>query len=157
MLKRTFDFCCSFLGLILLFPLFVILLFLIKLEDPDLPVFFKQVRVGRGGEVFTMYKFRSMRQNPDFAHTFVTTADDPRITKIGVLIRRWKLDELPELYNVVIGDMSLVGPRPDVQEYADLLTGKYKCILYLRPGITGPASLKYSNEEYLLSTVKNPE
>jgi lipopolysaccharide/colanic/teichoic acid biosynthesis glycosyltransferase len=118
------------------------------------PVLFTQPRVGRGGRVFRIKKFRTMahpaEENP------VTTANDPRITPVGRHLRRWKLDELPQLWNVLTGDMSLVGPRPDVPGYADRLTGADREVLALRPGITGPATLRYRNEEELLAGVSDP-
>lgn len=119
------------------------------------PVFYKQKRVGRYGRMFVMYKFRSMH---NFSKgTTITTKNDKRITPFGSYLRRKKLDELPELWNVLTGDMSFVGPRPDVPGYADKLKGEDRKILELKPGITGPASLKYAREEEILSKVDNPE
>ena len=121
---------------------------------PGGPIIFKQQRVGRNGKLFTMYKFRSMK----VAHSgsSISVAGESRITPLGAVLRKYKLDELPELWNVLIGDMSFVGPRPDVPGYADLLKGRDRDILKLRPGITGPASLKYRNEEQILAQVEDP-
>jgi lipopolysaccharide/colanic/teichoic acid biosynthesis glycosyltransferase len=118
-------------------------------------VFFLQKRVGKDGRLFTIIKFRTMMVN-DGKNT-VTAVNDLRITRLGGFLRKWKLDELPELINIVLGEMSFVGPRPDVPGYADKLTGNDRKILSLRPGITGPASLKYYNEEEILAGVENPK
>jgi len=155
MLKRLFDFMSSLIGLVLLFPLMLIISILIKLDSIG-PVFFKQKRVGKDGKLFTMIKFRSMSVVQE-SNSTVSVKGDARITKIGAFLRKFKLDELPELWNVLIGQMSLVGPRPDVEGFADELKGDDRLILELRPGITGPASLKYANEEELLSQKSNPE
>lgn len=141
-------------GLLLLWPLFIIVAILIKVKMPGGPVLFKQKRVGRYGKLFTMYKFRSMTVS--HSGSSVSVAGEARITPLGATLRRSKLDELPELWNVMIGEMSIVGPRPDVPGYADKLQGDDRRILELRPGITGPASLKYRNEEELLAKVENP-
>lgn len=121
---------------------------------PGGPVFFTQKRVGRNGKLFTMYKFRSMTVS--HSGSSISVAGESRITPFGAKLRKYKIDELPELWNVLIGDMSFVGPRPDVPGYADMLKGEDRDILKLRPGITGPASLKYRNEEELLSHVDDP-
>ena len=118
------------------------------------PVIFRQRRVGRNGRLFTMYKFRSMTVN--HSGSSVSVAGESRITPLGAKLRKYKLDELPELWNVLKGDMSLVGPRPDVPGYADRLQGEDRLVLKLRPGITGPASLKYANEEEILAQVADP-
>ena len=122
---------------------------------PDGPIIFKQRRVGLNGKLFTMYKFRTMTVNHDGSS--VSVAGESRITPLGQVLRKYKLDELPELWNVFIGDMSFVGPRPDVPGYADVLVGTDRDVLKLRPGITGPASLKYANEEEILAKVENPK
>ena len=122
---------------------------------PSGPVIFKQKRVGQHGRIFTMYKFRSMTVN--HSGSFVSVQGESRITPLGAVLRKYKLDELPELCNVLIGDMSFVGPRPDVPGYADKLTGDDRKILLLKPGITGPASLKYRNEEELLAEQEDPQ
>jgi lipopolysaccharide/colanic/teichoic acid biosynthesis glycosyltransferase len=120
--------------------------------------FFVQKRVGRFGKIFNVYKLKTMSSVcVESLSETVTTSTDVRITKLGKYLRRFKIDELPQLYNVLIGDMSFVGPRPDVPGYADLLTGDDRIVLSVRPGITGPASLKYKNEEYILSEQKNPQ
>ena len=153
-LKRVFDSIMSLLGLIVLCPILILIGLLIKMKMPNGPIFFKQKRVGRYGKLFTMYKFRSMTT----CHTgsSISIKGETRITPLGAKLRKYKLDELPELWNIFIGDMSFVGPRPDVPGYADNLKGEEKKILKLRPGLTGPASLKYSNEEEILSKVDNP-
>lgn len=154
-LKFLFDRFVSLIGLLFLWPVFVSVAVLIRCKMPGGPVFFTQKRVGRNGKLFTIYKFRSMT----ILHSgsSVSVAGESRITPLGAVLRKYKLDELPELWNVLIGDMSFVGPRPDVPGYADLLTGNDRRILELRPGITGPASLKYRDEEKLLATVENPQ
>ncbi len=155
MAKFIFDRLFSLIGIILLFPVFIVISILIKIKMADGPVLFTQKRIGKNGCEFTMYKFRTM-----IAHhngSSVSVAGENRITPLGKILRKYKLDELPELYNVLIGDMSFVGPRPDVPGYADKLKGQDRNILNLRPGITGPASLKYRNEEFILSSVDNPQ
>lgn len=155
MSKRLFDIVFSFLGLVLLLPLLVAVAFLIKLRMPGGPIFYRQQRVGRYGELFTMVKFRSMQVGSDASS--VSVSGEARITPLGAKLRKWKLDELPELWNVLKGEMSFVGPRPDVPGYADKLQGEDRVILELRPGITGPASLKYRDEEVILAGVANPQ
>lgn len=150
-LKYLFDRLVSFLGLIILLPVLVIVAILVKVKMPGGPVFFSQRRVGRNGRLFTMHKFRTMTM--DHGGSSVSVAGESRITPLGAKLRKYKLDELPELWNVLIGDMSFVGPRPDVPGYADALVGEEREVLQLRPGITGPASLKYRNEEELLARV----
>jgi lipopolysaccharide/colanic/teichoic acid biosynthesis glycosyltransferase len=153
--KFIFDRTWGFLGLLLLWPVMVVVAILIKVKMPGGPVLFTQKRVGRHGRLFTMHKFRSMT----VAHhgSSVSVAGEARITPLGATLRRYKLDELPELWDVLIGNMSFVGPRPDVPGYADLLQGEARRILELRPGVTGPASLKYRDEEDLLAKVDNPQ
>ncbi|MBQ9340569.1 MAG: sugar transferase [Paludibacteraceae bacterium] len=155
MIKYIFDRLTAFFGLLFLWPVLLVVAALIKLKMPDGPVFFCQQRVGRHGRLFLMYKFRTM--NINHGGSSVSVAGESRITPLGKTLRKYKLDELPELWNVFIGDMSFVGPRPDVPGYADMLTGENRDILLLRPGITGPASLKYRNEEELLATVPDPQ
>ena len=144
-LKWIFDRVASLLGLLVLWPVLLVVAILIRVKMPGGPVIFRQKRVGRHGRLFTMYKFRSMT----VAHggSSVSVAGESRITPLGAKLRKYKLDELPELWNVLIGDMSFVGPRPDVPGYADRLQGENRRMLELRPGITGPASLKYRDEE----------
>lgn len=145
----------AFIGLGLLWPVLAGVAVAIKVRMPGGPVIFKQKRVGRNGQLFTMYKFRSMTVN--HGGSSVSVAGESRITPLGAKLRRYKLDELPELWNVLIGDMSFVGPRPDVPGYADQLSGDDREVLRLRPGITGPASLKYRDEEELLSRQDDPQ
>ena len=154
-LKWIFDRVVSFIGLLMLWPVMLMVAVLIRRKMPGGPVIFTQKRVGQGGKLFTMYKFRSMT----VAHSgsSVSVAGESRITPLGAKLRKYKLDELPELWNVLVGDMSFVGPRPDVPGYADQLKGEDRDILKLKPGITGPASLKYRNEEELLAAVENPQ
>ena len=153
-MKRLFDFITSLIGLIVLVPIFIIVSLLVKISSVG-PVFFVQKRIGKNGKIFQMIKFRSMYviQN---STSNISVKGDVRITKIGAFLRKLKLDELPELWNVLKGDMSLVGPRPDVCGYADNLIGEDRKILELRPGITGVASLKYYNEEDVLAAQSNP-
>ena len=157
-LKYIFDRLVSLIGLLILWPVFIIVAILIKLKMPGGPVLFVQDRVGRHGKLFKVHKFRSMtmRKETD-AVTGVAAAETARITPLGEKLRKYKLDELPELWDVLIGKMSFVGPRPDVPGYADQLQGDDREILKLRPGITGPASLKYRNEEDILASVDNPQ
>lgn len=150
-LKFIFDRVVSFIGLIILSPVILVVAILIAIKMPGGPVFFTQKRVGRNGRLFTMFKFRTMTVNHDGSS--VSVAGESRITPLGAKLRKYKLDELPELWNVLIGDMSFVGPRPDVPGYADLLVGEDREVLKLRPGITGPATLKYRDEEEILARV----
>jgi len=157
-LKYIFDRLVSLIGLLVLWPVLFIVAILIKVKMPGGPVFFIQKRVGRHGKLFKVHKFRSMtvRKETD-AVTGVAAAETARITPLGEKLRKFKLDELPELWDVLIGKMSFVGPRPDIPGYADQLQGEDREILKLRPGITGPASLKYRNEEDILASVDNPQ
>jgi len=154
MIKRMFDIYFSFFGLVIFSPLLFLLALLIKINMPDGPVIFKQKRVGRHGKLFTIYKFRTMTMN--HSGSSITISGESRITPLGAKLRKYKLDELPELWNVLVGEMSFVGPRPDVPGFADKLTGEERKILEIRPGITGPASLKYVNEEELLARQNDP-
>jgi lipopolysaccharide/colanic/teichoic acid biosynthesis glycosyltransferase len=154
-LKNIFDRILSGVGLLLLLPILLFIAILIKIKMPDGPVIFKQKRVGQHGRLFIMFKFRTMIIHHHGSPISVT--GESRITSLGALLRKYKIDELPELWNVLIGDMSFVGPRPDVSGYADKLTGEARRILHLRPGITGPSSLKYANEEKILSLVSDPQ
>jgi len=154
MAKRIFDILFSIIGLIFFSPCFLLVSILIKVDSKG-PVFFLQERVGRNGVLFKIIKFRSMITDQNYNST-ITTANDNRITKIGKIIRKLKIDELPELLNVLIGNMSFVGPRPDVPGYADLLVLEDKLILKLKPGITSLASIKYANEEEILASVEDP-
>ncbi|MBD5356343.1 MAG: sugar transferase [Bacteroides sp.] len=154
-LKNLFDRLMALIGLLVLSPVLLIVAILIKIKMPGGPVIFKQKRVGRNGKLFTMYKFRSMTVG--HGGSSVSVAGESRITPLGAKLRKYKLDELPELWNVLIGDMSFVGPRPDVPGYADQLKGDAREVLRLRPGITGPASLKYRDEEELLALQSDPQ
>jgi len=153
-IKYIFDRLVALIGLLFLWPLLIILAILIKVKMSGGPAFFTQKRVGQHGRLFTMHKFRSMAVSHD--DSSVSVAGEARITSFGATLRKYKLDELPELWDVLIGNMSFVGPRPDVPGYADMLTGNDRRMLELRPGITGPASLKYRDEEELLAQVDNP-
>ena len=155
MIKWILDRVAAFFGLLLIWPLLVVVAVAIKIEMPDEPVFFRQKRVGQHGSLFTLVKFRTMK--PYNEGTYVSVVGDYRITPLGAFLRKYKIDELPELWNVLIGDMSFVGPRPDVPGYADKLQGENRCILELKPGITGPATLKYRNEEELLAAQSDPQ
>ena len=152
-LKWIFDRLVSFFGLLILWPLLVIIAILVKVKMPGGPAFFTQKRVGKNGRLFTLFKFRTMINATNKAWSSVSVAGESRITPLGAKLRKYKLDELPELWNVLIGDMSFVGPRPDVPGYADALTGDDREVLNLRPGITGPASLKYRDGEDILARV----
>ena len=154
-LKCIFDRIGSLFGLIVSAPLLLIVAILIKIKMSGGPVIFKQQRVGKDGKLFTIYKFRTML----VAHnqSSISVAGEKRITPLGEKLRRYKIDELPELWNILKGEMSFVGPRPDVPGYADCLEGDDRRMLALRPGITGPASLKYRDEEYLLAQQPNPQ
>lgn len=154
MLKYLFDRIVSFFGLFFLWPILIVIALIIRVKMPGGPVIFKQRRVGKDAKLFTMYKFRTMMVT--HSGSSVSVAGESRITPFGAILRKYKLDELPELWNVLIGDMSFVGPRPDVPGYADKLRGEDRLILKLRPGITGPASLKYRNEEEILALVEDP-
>ena len=154
-LKICFDRLAALGGLLLLWPVLLVCAILIRIKMPGGPVIFKQRRVGQYGQLFTMYKFRTMKVN--HSGSTVSVQGESRITPLGAKLRKYKLDELPELWNVLIGDMSLVGPRPDVPGYADKLEGEDRRILLLKPGITGVASLKYRNEEELLAEQNDPQ
>lgn len=146
--KRVFDFVASFFGLLFLWPVLLIVAILIKIKMPGGPALFVQKRVGKDGKLFTCHKFRSMTVNHN--GSTVSVAGDSRITPFGATLRHYKLDELPGLWDVLIGNMSFVGPRPDVPGYADKLQGDDRDVLKLRPGITGPATLKYRLEDEMI-------
>ena len=153
-IKRGFDLVLAVVGLFLLWPLILGCILLAR-YDTGLSGLFEQIRVGRHGKPIKIRKIRTMKPVPGM-DTTVTVVNDQRITRVGRFFRRWKLDELPQLWNVLIGDMSFVGPRPDVPGYADQLEGEQRSILQMRPGITGPATIKYTNEEALLGMVSDP-
>ena len=154
-LKRLLDFCISLFGLLFFSWLILITWFVASIATKS-NGFFIQKRIGKDGKLFTLIKIKTMKPL-DGIKTTVTTKNDVRITPFGEFLRKWKFDELPSLWNVLKGDMSLVGPRPDVPGYADKLEGFDRRILELRPGITGPATLKYANEEQLLESIDDPE
>ena len=151
--KRLFDMVCAALGLLVLSPVLLVCALLVGLTSPG-GVLFRQERVGKDGVPFTIYKFRSMRK--DNAGLKISTSGDSRITPVGRVLRKAKLDELPQLWNVLKGDMSFVGPRPEVREYTDLYTPEQRQVLLVRPGITGLASIRYRNENDLLSASADP-
>lgn len=155
-MKRVFDVMASGLGLLLLSPLFLIIAIWVKADSPG-PVFYRQTRVGRGNRDFRLFKFRSMRVGSDKKGLITVGGRDPRVTRSGYYIRKYKLDELPQLINVFTGDMSLVGPRPEVRKYVDLYTPQQLHVLDVRPGITDLASIRYRNENELLEQAANPE
>lgn len=155
-MKRLFDIFASGLGLLFLSPLFLVLAIWIKLDSPG-PVFYRQVRVGRGNKDFRIFKFRSMRVGADRQGLITVGGHDPRITRSGYFIRKYKLDEFPQLINVFIGDMSLVGPRPEVRKYVDMYTPEQMHVLDVRPGVTSLASIRYRNENELLDKAEDPD
>ena len=156
LLKRLFDVVASGCGLLVLSPLFLLLAVWIKLDSAG-PVFYRQTRVGRYNRDFRLYKFRSMRMGADRQGLITVGGHDPRITQSGYFIRKYKLDELPQLINVFIGDMSLVGPRPEVRKYVDMYTPEQLHVLDVRPGITDMASIRYRNENELLAQAADPD
>ncbi len=155
MIKYIFDRLASFFGLLFLLPFLLIVWVVIRIKMPDGSPLFKQERVGKNGKLFVMIKFRTMAAS--HSGDSVSVAGEERITPLGAFLRKYSIDELPELWNVLVGDMSFVGPRPDVPGYADKLQGEARKILALRPGITGPATLKYVNEGEILANVENPK
>lgn len=148
-IKWIFDRVVSLIGLLFLWPILLIIAILVKIKEPGGPILFRQKRIGKDGKRFTIVKFRSMRHKQKGSS--VSVAGETRITSFGEKLRHYKLDELPELWNVLVGDMSFVGPRPDVPGYANKLEGDDKRILNLRPGVTGPATMKYRNEEEVIA------
>lgn len=155
-MKRLFDIIASGIGLLVLSPLFLILAIWIKLDSKG-PVFYRQVRVGLHNKDFRIFKFRSMRVGADKGSLVTIGGRDPRITRSGYIIRKLKLDELPQLINVFVGDMSLVGPRPEVRHYVNYWTPEQMHVLDVRPGITDPASIKFRNENELMEQAEDPE
>ena len=151
-----FDVVMSGLGLLVLSPLFAVVAVWIKLDSPG-PVFYRQIRVGRNNRDFRLFKFRSMRVGSDSKGLITVGGHDPRVTRSGYFIRKYKLDELPQLINVLIGDMSLVGPRPEVRKYVDMYTPEQLHVLDVRPGITSLASIRYRNENELLDRAEDPD
>jgi lipopolysaccharide/colanic/teichoic acid biosynthesis glycosyltransferase len=155
-MKRFFDIVISFTTLVLLIPLMVVVATIIKLNSEG-PVFFKQERIGKGFRPFWIYKFRTMRKPANGNGSQVTVGNDPRITRVGWFLRQTKIDELPQLINILRGEMSFVGPRPEVSQYVQLYKQDYQEILTVRPGLTDLASLKYRDEAALLARATNPE
>jgi lipopolysaccharide/colanic/teichoic acid biosynthesis glycosyltransferase len=155
-IKRIFDFVCSTLGLIVLSPVLIVIAIKIKI-DSDGPVFFKQIRVGKMNKEFEILKFRTMVVDAEKLGRQITVGNDSRITKIGAFLRKYKLDELPQLINVFKGDMSLVGPRPEVPRYVELYSEEQRKVLEVRPGITDLASIRYRDENDLLGEAEDPD
>lgn len=153
---RFFDIIFSIMGLVILSPLFIVLYLLVRIESKG-GGFYSQERIGKNGKPFKLYKFRSMRIGSDKKGLITIGEKDDRITKTGFILRKYKLDELPQLWNVFIGDMSLVGPRPEVKKYTDLYTEEQKQVLHVRPGITDWASIKYVDENKILGESKTPD
>lgn len=156
MLKRLFDIIASLFGLLILSPLFILIALLIVLGS-GFPVFYLQIRVGKNNQDFKLFKFRTMRKDSDKKGLLTVGGRDPRVTSIGYYLRKFKLDELPQLFNVIIGTMSLVGPRPEVRKYVNLYTTEQQKVLQAKPGITDYASIEYFSENELLAQSNNPE
>ncbi|MEH1829408.1 MAG: sugar transferase [Nostoc sp.] len=156
MAKRIFDFFFALVGILILLPLFLTIAIWIKLDSPG-NVLFRQIRIGRFGREFSIYKFRTMVADAESRGKQITVAKDTRITRSGQFLRKYKLDELPQLFNVVKGEMSLVGPRPEVPKYVAYYTAEQRRVLEVLPGITDPASIKFRNESELLEDTANPE
>jgi len=154
--KRLLDIIVSLISIILLLPIFVVIAILIKLDTKG-PIFYIQQRVGRDFKKFGLYKFRTMVANADKIGPLVTKDRDPRITRVGYYLRKWKLDELPQFFNVLKGDMSLVGPRPEVERYIDLFRDEYKVILSIKPGITDYATIHFRDEEDIIAQFEDVE
>ncbi len=155
-MKRAFDIIASGLGLVCLSPLFAVLAVWIKCDSKG-PVFYRQVRVGKNNKDFRLFKFRSMRPDSDKLGLITVGGHDPRVTRSGYYIRKYKLDEFPQLINVFTGDMSLVGPRPEVRKYVDMYTDDQMRVLSVRPGITSLASIRYRNENEILAAAEDPD
>jgi len=155
-MKFAFDYLVAAMGLVLLSPVFLVVSILIKVDSSG-PVFFRQERIGKGFRPFLIYKFRTMVEDAIHRGTLITVGADPRITRVGRFLRRTKIDELPQLVNVIKGEMSLVGPRPEVMQYVEMFRNDYEEILQIRPGITDLASLKYQSESEWLSRFDHPE
>ena len=155
-MKRVFDVLFSFIGIIILLPVYIIISLLIIIDSKG-GILYKQERTGKGDEIFKVFKFRTMRPDSFSKGALTVGSRDPRITNVGYYLRKYKLDELPQLFNVLFGDMSFVGPRPEVKKYTDLYNTAQKKVLTVRPGITDYASIKFRNENDLLSVSDNPE
>lgn len=155
-LIRCFDICASLFGILFFLPLFAITALVIRVKDGK-PILFKQARVGKKGKIFKIFKYRTMKVNQEVGSSQITIGEDDRITRTGQKLRKLKIDELPQLFNVLRGEMSFVGPRPEVKKYVDLYDDLQKCILKIRPGITELASLKYYDESEILGESEDPE
>jgi lipopolysaccharide/colanic/teichoic acid biosynthesis glycosyltransferase len=155
MIKRIFDFMSSFFFLLFFFPFFLLLSILIKIDSKG-PIFFTQIRVGKNNKDFLLLKFRTMKVAQENL-SLITVGNDNRITNIGNFLRKYKLDELPQLINILKGEMSVVGPRPEVRKYVDMYSSSQLEVLSVKPGLTDPSSIKFSNESELLGTAANPE
>lgn len=156
MLKRLFDIVCSLIGVIVLLPIFIVLALFIVLDSRG-GVFYRQVRVGKNNKDFFLLKFRTMQTGADKKGLLTVGSKDSRVTRVGYYLRKYKLDELPQLFNVLFGSMSLVGPRPEVRKYVDLYNTEQQKVLLAKPGITDYASIEYSNENEILAKAANPE
>ncbi len=156
MLKRLFDIVVSVTAIVLLLPLFIVIALWIVFDSKG-GIFYIQQRIGKNGKPFGLYKFRTMHPQSDKKGLLTVGGKDPRVTRAGYWLRRYKLDELPQLFNVLKGDMSLVGPRPEVKKYTDLYTGEQRRVLSVKPGITDYASIEYADENEILAKSENPE
>lgn len=156
MLKRAFDIVCSFIGIIILLPIFIVITLLIILDSRG-GIFYRQVRVGKNNKDFFLLKFRTMQTGADKKGLLTVGNKDSRVTHIGYYLRKYKADELPQLFNVLFGSMSLVGPRPEVRKYVDLYNNEQQKVLTVKPGVTDYASIEYSNENEILAKAQNPE
>ena len=156
LLKQLFDIVCSFIGIIILLPVFIIISLLIAFDSRG-GIFYRQIRVGKNNKDFSLLKFRTMQTNSDKKGLLTVGSRDSRVTRIGYYLRKYKLDELPQLFNVLFGSMSLVGPRPEVRRYVDLYNEEQKKVLTVKPGITDYASIEYANENEILAKAENPE
>ena len=156
LLKRVFDIVCSFIGIIILSPFFILISILILLDSKG-DIFYRQIRVGKNNEDFSLLKFRTMQTDADKKGLLTVGSRDSRVTRIGYFLRKYKLDELPQLFNVLFGSMSLVGPRPEVRKYVSLYNDEQKKVLSVKPGITDYASIEYSNENEILAKAQDPE
>lgn len=156
MLKRVFDIVCSFVGILLLLPIFLLIALLITLDSRG-GIFYRQIRVGKDNKDFFLLKFRTMQSGADKKGLLTVGSKDSRVTRVGYYLRKYKLDELPQLFNVLFGRMSLVGPRPEVRKYVDLYNKEQQQVLTVKPGITDYASIEYANENEILAKAENPE
>jgi lipopolysaccharide/colanic/teichoic acid biosynthesis glycosyltransferase len=154
--KRAFDMCASAIALVVLLPLFIVVAVAVKVDSRG-PVFYRQTRVGRGGRPFSIWKFRTMTPEADRIAANVSPVDDPRVTRVGRILRAWFIDELPQLINVLKGDMSMVGPRPETPEYVALYSADERRVLALKPGMAGPSTLAFMDEAEQLSDTEDPE